>query len=197
MTATLIKPSADPTYLALASSLARLPVWSRRLPSNPLFGLRHAAAGLLGFGLLVRAVGFLVRGLLAGLGDVRRACGEVFAFVLLVVDDFFVVLDVAVVGHKERRIGVAVVSGPLRLCLFAVPTRKLTVGRNTVNALMSNEIILRKVQSLGVVDPLRATAETVRVVLGAYFTKKVLDEETFPRLHGHAQSRRCSFSWKG
>ena len=44
---------------------------------------------------------------------------------------------------------------------------------------MSNEIILRKVQSLGVVDPLRATAETVRVVLGAYFTKKVLDEETF------------------
>ena len=44
---------------------------------------------------------------------------------------------------------------------------------------MGNEIILRKVQALGVVDPLRATAETVRVVLGAYFTKKALDEETF------------------
>ncbi len=44
---------------------------------------------------------------------------------------------------------------------------------------MSNEIILRKVQALGVVDPLKATAETVRIVLGAYFTKKALDEETF------------------
>ena len=45
---------------------------------------------------------------------------------------------------------------------------------------MSNqELILRKVQALGVVDPMKATAETVRIVLGAYFTRKVLNEETF------------------
>ncbi len=45
---------------------------------------------------------------------------------------------------------------------------------------MSNDaIILRKVQALGIPDPLRATAETVRIVLSAYFTRKVLSEDTF------------------
>jgi hypothetical protein len=44
---------------------------------------------------------------------------------------------------------------------------------------MSNEIVLRKIQSLGVADPLKATAETVRIVLSAYFTRRVLDEPTF------------------
>ena len=44
---------------------------------------------------------------------------------------------------------------------------------------MSNEIILRKVQALGIPDPLSATAETVKIVLSAYFTRRVLDEPTF------------------
>lgn len=44
---------------------------------------------------------------------------------------------------------------------------------------MSDEIILRKIQALGVTDPLKASAETVKVVLGAYFTRKILDEPTF------------------
>ena len=45
---------------------------------------------------------------------------------------------------------------------------------------MSNDaIILRRVQALGIPDPLRATAETVRIVLQAYFTRKVLSEDTF------------------
>ena len=44
---------------------------------------------------------------------------------------------------------------------------------------MSNEIILRKVQALGIPDPLRATAETVKIVLSAYFTRRILDEPTF------------------
>ena len=45
---------------------------------------------------------------------------------------------------------------------------------------MSNEaIIIRKVQALGIPDPMRASAETLRVVLQAYFTRKVLNEDTF------------------
>lgn len=44
---------------------------------------------------------------------------------------------------------------------------------------MSDEIILRKIQALGISDPLKATADTVKVVLSAYFTKKILDEGTF------------------
>ncbi len=44
---------------------------------------------------------------------------------------------------------------------------------------MADEIILRKIQALGIPDPLRASAETVKVVLSAYFTKKILDEPTF------------------
>ena len=44
---------------------------------------------------------------------------------------------------------------------------------------MSNEIILRKVQALGISDPLRASAETVKIVLSAYFTRRILDEPTF------------------
>ena len=45
---------------------------------------------------------------------------------------------------------------------------------------MSNDaIILRRVQALGIPDPLNATAQTVRIVLGAYFTRKVLSEDTF------------------
>ncbi len=44
---------------------------------------------------------------------------------------------------------------------------------------MSNEIILRKVQALGIPDPLNATAATLKVVLSAYFTRRVLDEPTF------------------
>lgn len=47
---------------------------------------------------------------------------------------------------------------------------------------MSDEIILRKVEALGIPDPLNATAETVKIVLGAYFTRKVLDHNTF---HGY------------
>ena len=43
----------------------------------------------------------------------------------------------------------------------------------------NREIILRKVQALGVPDPLLATAQTVKVVVGAYLTKKALDEQTF------------------
>ena len=45
---------------------------------------------------------------------------------------------------------------------------------------MSNDaIILRRVQALGIPDPLSATAQTLRVVLSAYFTKKILSEDTF------------------
>ena len=44
---------------------------------------------------------------------------------------------------------------------------------------MADEIVLRKIQALGVPDPLRASAETVKVVLSAYFTKKILDTGTF------------------
>lgn len=44
---------------------------------------------------------------------------------------------------------------------------------------MSDQITLRKIQALGVPDPLRASAETVKVVLSAYFTKKILSEGTF------------------
>ena len=45
---------------------------------------------------------------------------------------------------------------------------------------MSNDaIIIRKVQALGIPDPMRASAETLRVVLQAYFTRKVLNEDTF------------------
>ena len=45
---------------------------------------------------------------------------------------------------------------------------------------MSNDaIILRRVQALGIPDPMRATAETLKVVLSAYFTRRVLSEDTF------------------
>ena len=44
---------------------------------------------------------------------------------------------------------------------------------------MSDEITLRKIQALGVPDPLRPSAETVKVVLSAYFTKKILSEGVF------------------
>ena len=40
-------------------------------------------------------------------------------------------------------------------------------------------IILRQVQALGVPDPMRASVETMRVVLGAYFTRKALSEDGF------------------
>ena len=43
---------------------------------------------------------------------------------------------------------------------------------------MSDEIILRKIQALGVPDPLRASAETVNVVLSAYCTQKTLETYT-------------------
>ena len=49
---------------------------------------------------------------------------------------------------------------------------------------MSDEIILRKIQALGVPDPLRASAETVKVVLSAYFTKKLFDTGTFRNYMG-------------
>ena len=45
----------------------------------------------------------------------------------------------------------------------------------------SDAIVLQEVRALGVVDPLRATAETVRTVLGAYFTGRALNEESFHR----------------
>ena len=44
---------------------------------------------------------------------------------------------------------------------------------------MADEIVLRKIQALGVPDPVRASAETVKVVLSAYFTKKILDTGAF------------------
>ena len=44
---------------------------------------------------------------------------------------------------------------------------------------MSNEIIIQKVRALGVADPMQATADTLKVVLAAYFTKKTLDEGSF------------------
>lgn len=49
---------------------------------------------------------------------------------------------------------------------------------------MNDQIILRKIQALGVPDPLRASAETIKVVLSAYFTRKVLDEPTFRNYMG-------------
>jgi hypothetical protein len=44
---------------------------------------------------------------------------------------------------------------------------------------MNNEIVLQKVRDLGVADPLQPTAQTLRLVLGAYFTKKLFDEDSF------------------
>ena len=44
---------------------------------------------------------------------------------------------------------------------------------------MSDEIILRKISALGVAQPLNPTAQTIKVVLSAYFTRKLLDESTF------------------
>ena len=44
---------------------------------------------------------------------------------------------------------------------------------------MSNEIVIQKVRALGVADPMQATANTLKVVLAAYFTKKTLDEHSF------------------
>ena len=44
---------------------------------------------------------------------------------------------------------------------------------------MNNEIVLQKVRDLGVADPLKPTAQTLRLVLGAYFTKKIFDEQAF------------------
>ncbi len=46
---------------------------------------------------------------------------------------------------------------------------------------MSDEIVLREVRALGVSDPLSATAETVKTVLGAYFTGRALNEQSFHR----------------
>jgi hypothetical protein len=42
-------------------------------------------------------------------------------------------------------------------------------------------IVLREVRSLGVSDPLHATVETVKTVLGAYFTGRALNEQSFHR----------------
>jgi hypothetical protein len=44
---------------------------------------------------------------------------------------------------------------------------------------MNNEIVLQKMRDLGVADPLQPTAQTLRLVLGAYFTKKIFDEDSF------------------
>jgi hypothetical protein len=44
---------------------------------------------------------------------------------------------------------------------------------------MNNEIVLQKVRELGVADPLKPSVQTLRLVLGAYFTKKIFDEESF------------------
>ena len=51
--------------------------------------------------------------------------------------------------------------------------------RRTTKTMSNDAIILRRVQALGIPDPLQATAQTVRIVLGAYFTRKVLSEDTF------------------
>ncbi len=44
---------------------------------------------------------------------------------------------------------------------------------------MNNEIVLRKIDALGISEPLRATAQTVRLALTGYVTKKAIDEGTF------------------
>ena len=43
----------------------------------------------------------------------------------------------------------------------------------------SDAIVLREVRALGVSDPLHATAETIKTVIGAYFTGRVLKEQSF------------------
>lgn len=43
---------------------------------------------------------------------------------------------------------------------------------------MSNEIILREVRALGVEAPLRATAETIRTVLDAHLSRRVLSHDS-------------------
>lgn len=48
-----------------------------------------------------------------------------------------------------------------------------------IRHLLMNEIVLQKVRALGVADPLVPTAQTLRLVLGAYFTRKVFDRESF------------------
>ncbi len=44
---------------------------------------------------------------------------------------------------------------------------------------MSNELVIQKVRALGVADPMQATANTLKVVLAAYFSRKTLDEQSF------------------
>ncbi len=44
---------------------------------------------------------------------------------------------------------------------------------------MNNEIVLQKVRALGVADPLQPSAQTLRLVLGAYFTRKIFNEQSF------------------
>ncbi len=49
-----------------------------------------------------------------------------------------------------------------------------------IHPLMSNDaVIIRQVRALGIPDPTRATVETLRIVLQAYFTRRVLNEDTF------------------
>ena len=42
-----------------------------------------------------------------------------------------------------------------------------------------NEIILQQVRELGVAEPLKPSAQTLRLVLGAYFAKKIFSEQSF------------------
>lgn len=56
---------------------------------------------------------------------------------------------------------------------------------------MSNEIILRKVQALGIADPLHATAATLKLVLAGYLTTKTLDEQTFRGYMGMVNPSLC------
>ena len=44
---------------------------------------------------------------------------------------------------------------------------------------MGNEIILRKIESLGITEPLTPTAEAIKTVIGAYLTRKTIDGSTF------------------
>jgi hypothetical protein len=44
---------------------------------------------------------------------------------------------------------------------------------------MSNEIVLRKIRALGIPDPMRVTAQTVKLVVAGYLTKKAIDGDTF------------------
>jgi hypothetical protein len=44
---------------------------------------------------------------------------------------------------------------------------------------MNDQLVLQKVRALGIADPLQATAQTVKLVVGAYCARKIFDERSF------------------